>query len=160
MMDTKLLKPREDYSKLPDAYVIFITENDVIGAGLPLYHINRWIEETHELFGDGSHILYVNGAYRSDESLIGKLMHDFRCTQPEDMNFPILADRARYFKESEGGQEIMCKMMEDMRNEAIHQDRVNNAMKMLNDGLPYEIVSKYCSLTIEEVASLDGKKSA
>lgn len=32
------------------------------------------------LFGDGSHILYVNGKYRGNDE-IGKLMHDFSCTE-------------------------------------------------------------------------------
>jgi len=37
-------------------------------------------------FDDGAHILYVNGKYRG-ESEIGKLMHDFSCTNADDMNF-------------------------------------------------------------------------
>lgn len=156
MMDTMLLASGVDYSELVDTYVILITENDVIGKGMPTYHINRWIEETDKLFGDGSHILYVNGAYRNDESQIGKLMHGFRCTQPKDMNFPLLANRARYFKESEGGREIMCKMMEDMRKEV----KVQNALVMLADGLSYEQVAKYSGLTVEKVRALDEKESA
>ena len=48
----------------------------MIGKGLAVYHIDKYIKETGELFDDGSHILYVNGAYR-DDSAIGKLMHDF-----------------------------------------------------------------------------------
>ena len=30
-----LLKPGEDFKDLPETYVIFITENDVIGGNLP-----------------------------------------------------------------------------------------------------------------------------
>lgn len=159
MMDTILLSPSEDFDKLVDTYVILITENDVIGKGFPIYEIDRYIKQTHELFGDGSHILYVNGAYHNDETQIGKLMHNFRCVEPEDMNFPLLANRARYFKESEGGREIMCKMMEDMRNEAVRADKVANALTMLADGLSYEKVAKYSGLTIEEIKELDQKKA-
>ena len=36
MMDANLLKKGEDFDKLPETWVIFITENDVIGKGLPL----------------------------------------------------------------------------------------------------------------------------
>ncbi len=98
MLDAAMLKPGEDYSGLHDYYVIFITENDVLDAGLPLYHINRWVEETKSPFGDGSHIIYANGAYRNEDSDIGKLMHDFRCLSPDDMNYDVLANRVRYFK--------------------------------------------------------------
>lgn len=34
------------------------------------------------------------------------------------MNYDVLADRARYFKQDEKGVATMCKLMEDMRNEA------------------------------------------
>lgn len=51
-----------DCDELPETYVIFITEKDVLKAGFPVYHIERWIEETKELFNDDEHILYVNGA--------------------------------------------------------------------------------------------------
>lgn len=76
MMDASLLKKGEDFDELPETWVIFITENDVMKKGMPLYRIERCFLETGEKFGDGSHILYVNGAYRSNTP-IGKLMHDF-----------------------------------------------------------------------------------
>lgn len=76
MMDANLLEKGENFEVLPETFVVFITENDVIGKGQPLYRIERCFLETGESFDDGSHILYVNGAYR-DESPIGRLMHDF-----------------------------------------------------------------------------------
>jgi len=64
MMDANLLKKGDDFDKLPETLVVFITENDVMGKGQPLYPIERCFLETGEKFEDGSHILYVNGAYR------------------------------------------------------------------------------------------------
>ncbi len=58
------------------------------------------LNEGNELFGDGSHIIYVNGKYRGNDE-VGKLMHDFSCTNPDDMNYETLAKRARYFKQDE-----------------------------------------------------------
>ena len=69
MMDANLLEKGENFEVLPETFVVFITENDVIGKGQPLYRIERCFLETGESFDDGSHILYVNGAYR-DESPI------------------------------------------------------------------------------------------
>ena len=63
MIDANTLVKGEDYDRLPASYVIFITENDVIGAGLPVYHAERMILETGSPLGDGTHILYVNGSY-------------------------------------------------------------------------------------------------
>lgn len=41
----------------------------------------------------------IEGAYTliDDESDIGKLMHDFNCTQASDMVFPLMAEKTKYF---------------------------------------------------------------
>lgn len=118
MMDANLLQKGADFDTLPEAYVVFITKHDVIGDGQPIYKIERYISGSGKKFDDGSHILYVNGEYQ-DETPIGKLMHDFSCTDPADMYYDKLADRVRFFKESKEGIAIMCKAMEDMRNQTL-----------------------------------------
>ena len=40
-------------------------------------------------------------------------MHDFFCTDPDDMHYKELADKVRYFKKDEKGVASMCKVMED-----------------------------------------------
>ena len=59
----------------------------------------------------------MNGEYRGNSD-IGKLMHDFNCTDADDMNFELLASRTKYLKEDPKGVSEMCKAMEDMRNES------------------------------------------
>lgn len=103
--------------KLADTYVIFITENDKFKMGLPMYHIERCILENQQRINDGTHIIYVNGKYRGDDA-VGRLMHDFFCTQAADMNYPLLADRVKHFKESEEGVNTMCKIVEDLMNKS------------------------------------------
>lgn len=114
LMDANVTEPGEKYENLCESYVIFITENDIMKTGLPIYHIDRTVKETGELFSDESHIIYVNSQIK-DESALGKLMHDFSCTDAKDMKYKILADRVRYFKEDEKGVATMCKAMEEMR---------------------------------------------
>lgn len=135
LLDAHILKPGDDTEDIPDSYVIFITENDVMGKNQAIYHIQRYVEtnEGKELFGDGSHIIYVNGKYRGDDE-IGKLMHDFSCTNPEDMNYEALAKKAKYFKQDEKGVAQMCKIMEDMRNEAAREATKENARRLLKLG--------------------------
>lgn len=59
----------EGRENIPDSYVIFITENDVMGKNQAIYHIQRYVEtnEGKELFCDGSHIIYVNGKYKGND---------------------------------------------------------------------------------------------
>lgn len=160
MLDAHSLRPKEDFDALRDSYVIFLTEHDVIGKGLPLYRIERRIEETGELFDDGEHIIYVNGADRNSSTELGKLMHDFFCTDPDDMNYQQLAKKARYFKESEEGVATMCKVLEDMRNETAELRSIEIALRMLADGLTIEKVAEYSGLSLEKVRELTKQRSA
>lgn len=163
MLDSRMLKPGEDFSVLAESYVIFITENDVLGKDLSLYHVDRVIKETNELFGDGSHIIYVNGAYKNDEDPVGKLMHDFRCVNADDMNYSVLADRVRYFKESEGGREAVSKVMEDMRDKAAAEadykatkrEREAMAVSVWEDGVhDVSKIAKWTKLSVEQVSDV------
>lgn len=123
---------------------------------------------TNQPFEDGSHILYVNGAYRGDTP-IGKLMHDFSCTDPADMYYETLAERVRFFKESKEGGLIMCKAMEDMRKESlqegikegIKEGSIRTARNMLADGaLPLEKIAEYAGLPLDEVKKLKAEQGA
>ena len=123
--------------RLNETYVIFITERDVLKKGLPIYHIDRTIAETGEVFGDGAHIIYVNSKIQ-DETSLGKLMSDFYCTKVEDMNYQVLADRVRYFKEDEEGVAVMCKELEEMcqeaREEGKSEGRIEDIIHCLTNG--------------------------
>lgn len=167
MIDRTLLSKGEDFDDLADTYVIFITENDKFDAGKPLYHIERKIEELgNKRFGDGSHIIYVNGSFQDTEHPIGRLMHDFQCRNADDMINPILAEEVRALKETEGGQRYMCKLLEEMREEAAaeaaaeatHEKAVETAIRMLEDCLPVEKIALYSGLSVAEVRELEGKR--
>ena len=167
LLDANLMDPGDAYDVLNETYVIFITENDVLRGGLPIYHINRIIEETGKSFGDDAHIIYVNSQIK-DETALGRLMHDFTCTDPDDMNYPVLAQRVRYFKEDTKGVTTMCKAMEEMRAEAAKEaaeratraKAVSIAQKMLKAGMPYEEIADMVELSVDEVKALDTKKPA
>ena len=160
MMDANLLQKGEDFEQLPETYVVFITEHDVMAKGLPLYQVERCILATGERFEDGAHIIYVNGAYR-DETPIGKLMHDFSCTDPADMHYGVLADRVRFFKESKEGVAIMCKAMEDMRNQTLREGMMEVARRMLAAGkYALEEIAEISGLSLDEVKKLQTGQSA
>ena len=60
LLDAHILKPGDDTEDIPDSYVIFITENDVVGKNQAIYHVQRYVEtnEGKELFGT-VRILYM-----------------------------------------------------------------------------------------------------
>ena len=163
MIDRALLSKGDDFEDLVDTYVIFITEKDKFGMGIPLYHIERKISEMdNALFGDGAHILYVNGEYRNLEHPVGSLMHDFNCKDAKDMVNPLLAEEVRYLKETEGGRSQMSRLLEEMRNEVAekakaegnHEKAVNTALKMIAKNYEAEEIAEITGLSLEEVRKL------
>ena len=102
-----------------DTYVIFITEKDVMKKGLDVYSFDRVDKNAGLDLGDGTHIIYVNGATRSATE-IGKLVHDLLCSDAAEMYFDILRKQVSQFKNSEEGRYVMCKAMEriEARGEA------------------------------------------
>ena len=159
MIDTKMLKAGQEFRDIHDSYVIFITAGDVIGAGCPLYHIDRMIKETGVYFGDGSHILYVNGSFQDDSDPVGKLMHDFRCLSSANMFYPVLAKQVKYFKETEGGQEIMCQVFEELaekraKERAIEEKKAFARRMIIKSKLTIEEIVEYADLPVEEVREL------
>ena len=96
-----------------------------------------------------------------NETALGKLMHDFSCTSAKDMYYEVLAERVHYFKEDEKGVAVMCKAMEDMRNEAKLEERKEIACSLLADGeLSYEKIAKHTGFTVEEIQKLAAQKGA
>lgn len=159
LIDADVLLAGENTETLPETYIIFITENDVLGGKKPLYHIERTIKETKKLFGDGAHIIYVNGEYRG-KTPIGDLMHDFNCANPDDMKIKLLADRARYFKQNDKGVRQMCKAMEELYMEGRAEGKVEMVIEMLKNGLAIDMIAKISKLTVENIKEIASGMSA
>ncbi len=118
LMDINTLNAGQDFSGLPESYVIFITRDDSLGYGLPICHVERTIEEVNEAFRDGSHIIYVNSKNQDDTEL-GRLMHDLNCQKPEEMYSTVLAKRVQELKSSQKEGIYMCQELEQLYNEGI-----------------------------------------
>ena len=171
LLDSLSLPKGKTYKQLPDNYVVFITQNDVLKGGLPLYHINRKIEENDKAFADGSHIIYVNNKIKDDTPL-GRLMHDFTCKNPDDMYYPELAEKARYFKETEKGltnmgdvfEKFAAKRAKEAAKEAAEamakEKKIEFAKDLLAEGMSIEFTVRLSKLSEAEVRELASKLSA
>ena len=71
---------------------------------------------------------------------------------------PLLAEEVRYLKETEGGQKQMCRLLEEMREEAAAEARAegkaSDAIKMLTKGYPVEEIMEITDLPLEDVQKL------
>ena len=123
LMDTHTLKKGEKFSKLPESYVIFITDKDVLGEGEQLYQIERVIRKSGNLFRDGSHILYFNTA-RQDDNVLGKLAKDFKEANPKEIQSDVLSRRVSSLKEGKldrEGEKKMNVLLEKYRKKAVEE---------------------------------------
>ena len=117
MLDVHTLNRGADFNELVETYVIFITENDVLKKNLPIYHIHRRIDETGDLFDDGTHIIYVNGTNRDDTAL-GRLMRDFTGRNMDQIQESILKKRVKKFKDPNKGGVYVMSIMQDLYDQA------------------------------------------
>ena len=168
IIEAIITEPGDNYENQNETYVIFIPEHDVLKAGQPIFDIARMIQVTSASFGDGSHILYVNAQIK-DNTALGQLMHDFACTKAEEMHYPILAKRVRYFKEEQEGVATMSRIFEEIKREAAleaaritaREKSIQVARRMLMMGkYSYEEISAISDLTLVEVKALDEGKPA
>jgi len=102
----------------------------------------------------------MNGQF-SDDSDISKLMHDFSCWDPDEMNYELLRETARYYKENPEGVEIMCRAFEETRNEASLRRAISIAKNMIEKG-KYELeeIAEITELPLTKVQELAGVKTA
>ena len=177
IIDSNFLPKGENYEKLLETYVIFITENDVLKGDYQAYHIERMVEETGKPFNDGLHIIYVNGA-KQEDSAIGRLVHDLTCADPKQMHSKVLAERMRLFKSEEGAQEMKTIYEEKLerliayeREEANAEGRIEGreegrmegreegeerkaremSVGLCRKGFPIETVAEVAKTTVETI---------
>ena len=154
LMDMNTLNPGQDFDELPESYVIFITWDDILGYGFPIYHIDRHIKEADDSFQDEAHIIYVNSRKQEDTEL-GRLMHDLHCKNADEMHSPVLAKRVHELKDTQKGVNLMCHEMEKIYSEGMESGELKakkeTALSLAEMGLPVEKIAKAVNHNVNEV---------
>ena len=158
LMDMNTLNPGQDFEELPESYVIFITRDDILGYGLPIYHIDRQIKELNEAFQDEAHIIYVNSR-KQDDTELGRLMHNLHCKKADEMHSPILAKRVYELKETQKGVELMCHEMEKIYSEGMESGekrgklkaKKETALSMAEEGMNIQKIARLVKVSEKDV---------
>lgn len=166
LLDSNTLEAGSDFSELAETYIIFITEKDLRGKGLPAYQADRVFLEDHAPAEDGVHFIFVNGEYEGDDP-IGNLMRDFFCRRGKDMTNPILAERVNFLKETDEGQiewsdveaELRAEGREEGREEGIAEGEAKKALEMakkliLLGQISLETIAEVSGLPLEELRKM------
>ena len=158
LMDMNTLNPGQDFDELPESYVVFITRDDILGYGLPIYHINKKIEELNENFQDEAHIIYVNSRKQEDTEP-GRLMHDLHCKNADEMHSPVLAKRVHELKDTRKGVELMCHEMEKIYSEGMENGekrgelkaKKETALSMAEEGMDIKKIARLVNTSEKDV---------
>lgn len=163
MVDSEYLSKGKDFHDLPEVYVIYISETDLWKTGKASGRVERmFVEEKGEISGgktagwgigeekrsrkkkeyeDGEHILYVNAAV-DDGTETAELMKYFLTADPEDMSQGALSERVRYLKKEEGGQKIMCEVMDRIREEGRKEGRAEERVNTVRERKRAEVAER------------------
>ena len=121
MIDSHTLQCGDDFTDLPELYIIFITEHDYLKLNKPYYKVKKYFDVTDKngqkiAYDDGINVMYVNGTYRGNDA-IGKLMHDFCTPNADDMYYAEIAKRVKFHKQEEQGVGKVCRVWEQYGDE-------------------------------------------
>ena len=119
-----------------------------------VYPIERINTKTNKLFNDGEHIIYINASYKDDTTPLGKLLHDFLCSDPNEMKTPELAERTRTFKETPKGVSYMCEIIEKLQEESALEKSREIALNLLKAGQTITFVASMTKLSFDLVKQL------
>ncbi len=151
-----------DFSDIPQVTILYITEYDALHNGQIITHVKRCMKtkEGYVPVDDGEDIFFANTVVKdgSDKSELLQLF--LRKDVFENAKFPKLSKAVKYFKETEGGLEEMCKTVEDYAKnyakdyaeerekigrsiglaEGRSEERMNAIRKMLQNGISREMI--------------------
>ena len=115
LIDTQEIKKSSEYEEVPESYIVFMCEGDYFKKGLPIYHLKLTNKETKEEVDIGQEMIYVNGDYQDEETVLGRLIHDFHCIDPNEMYSEVFKRWMKYYKEERKGVTEMCEICEQLK---------------------------------------------
>ena len=154
LLDMNTLNPGQDFDELPESYVIFITRDDILGYGFPIYHIDRHIKEVDDSFQDEAHIIYVNSRKQEDTEL-GRLMHDLYCKNADEMHSPVVVKQVHELKDTQKGVELMCHEMEKIYSEGMESGELKKAketaLSMAEEGMDVKKIARLVKVSEDDI---------
>ena len=120
-MDMSFLEKGCPYEELPELYLIFITEKDFLCQKTGISYIDRVVRGRGTVTDNGVHEVYANLTYGCEDEKIDELLRYMKrsdCDYQTEV-FPNVVRKVRYLKEQKEGVEIMCKILEEEREQGI-----------------------------------------
>lgn len=158
-IDTAESEKGVKFDELKDIYEIYISEFDVFGGNMTVYHIDRVIRETKEVVNNGTHEIYVNTKI-DDGTEIAEYMQMFKKTVlPDNPKFPRLCEAFKNIKTGMGDG-AMCDLVQAYAEEYANEQRIKMLVELFKDGtLSVEAAAKKLEITEEKFLGYVGEYS-
>ena len=147
----------DSFAKVPEVWVIFVTETDFVGDGKALHHY-RFRDEKGKLLGDPMHIVMVNGDYKRTDTLEGRVIHDLMTTDPQAMLIPEIQKPFADLKETEKGRREMTEALAqlvDSGKKAGKLEAVEEFVRnMTADGFSFDQIVRLTGAPAEDVQKI------
>lgn len=145
------------FEKLPDVYMIYITETDIFKRGKTIYHFEHTLRETGEVIENGYHEIYVN-AEINDGTELAEYMEIFKSSDVMDnKKFPNICNTVRYYKEGKGRSK-MCTVVEEYAKEYAEEyakeKTLETARSLIESQVSDDIIHRATGLSFEEIDKL------
>lgn len=142
-------------------YVIFICTYDYFGYGLPKYTLNLHIDEKLDAHIDEKRTTIILNPTAKDSGEFKALFDYLLKKMASDELTNDLKEAVEEVKKDEEAindymtlQEIIDKEKDISYKQAQLENSKENALAMLKDNMPEDLVSKYSGLSLEEVEKL------
>ena len=137
--------PGEKFEDVIELYIIYISEFDFFNGGRTVYHLEKRIRETGDFIDDGLHEIFVNTKVK-DGTDISELMDCFMEKKVRNPKFPALSAEVTRLKETEGGAQAMCEVMEKYEKQAalkaLQHERIEKIQNLIKLGCTKEFILK------------------
>ncbi|MCD7813732.1 MAG: Rpn family recombination-promoting nuclease/putative transposase [Lachnospiraceae bacterium] len=134
MLDKSSLDKGLSYDQLPDVYIIYISETDMLETGEAVSRVKKTFGKDAKTYEDGRHVIYVN-ADVDDGSEVAKMMKYFKTADPDDMSQGMLSKRVRFLKREKGGYQRMCEAAEQLIDWGMKQGMEQGIEKGIEQGI-------------------------
>lgn len=111
------------------------------------------IRETGIVVDDGLKEVFVNTAV-NDGSTISELMSCFLAKEVDNPKFPMLSNEVKRLKNTEGGLDSMCDLMEKYNQEAVDKFAVDAIRRMAKNGTSVKDLANGFQKTEAEIEAI------
>lgn len=129
--------PGTKFDDVLELYIVYISEFDFLKGNKTIYHVEKILRETGESVDDGLHEIFVNTVI-DDGTDIAELMSCFTKKEVKNSKFPALSSEVKRLKETEGGVQVVCEVMQRYIDETVHEERMEKIQKMIRKGYSKE----------------------